>query len=65
MDAHHDYQQIITSLRRSYNQEKAEQRDLREPEEWKRTLRQRFLSLLQQENKTVLLEIGAGTGHDC
>ena len=64
MDEHHNYQQIMTSLRRSYNQEKAEQRDLREPEEWKRTLRQRFLSLLQQENKTVLLEIGAGTGHD-
>lgn len=64
MDEYDDYQQVMTTLRRSYNQEKAEQRELVEQEEWKGTLRQQFLSLLQQEGKTVLLEIGAGTGHD-
>lgn len=59
-----DYHQVITSLRRSYNQEQAEQRDLREQEAWKHTLRQQFLSFLQQEHKAALLEIGAGTGQD-
>jgi SAM-dependent methyltransferase len=54
----------MTSLCQSYNQEQAEQRDLRKQEAWKLTLRQQFLSLLQQEGKTELLEIGAGTGQD-
>lgn len=64
MTGYTDYQQVMTSLRQSYNQEQAEQRDLREQEGWKKALRQQFLSLLHQENKTTLLEIGAGTGHD-
>src|SRR6266702_4798544 len=59
-----DYYQVMTSLRQSYNQEQAEQRDRREPETWKQTLRQQFLSLLQQGHKITLLEIGAGTGQD-
>jgi len=59
-----DYQKIIASLRTSYNREKAAQRDQTEKEFWKVSLRQQFLSLLRQEGKTVLLEIGAGTGND-
>lgn len=58
------YQQVIANLRKSYNREKAEQRDHAEKEAWKVTERQQFLALLQQEGKSNLLEIGAGTGTD-
>jgi SAM-dependent methyltransferase len=60
----HDYQQVISMLRSAYSRESAEQRDNTEKEEWKVGERQQFLSLLQQEGKTTLLEIGAGTGKD-
>jgi hypothetical protein len=46
MDEYDEYQQVMTTLRRSYNQEKAEQRELVKQEEWKGTVRQQFLSLL-------------------
>lgn len=59
-----DYQHVTASLRKSYNREKAEQRDHLEKEPWKIVERQQFLLLLQQEGKTSLLEIGAGTGRD-
>lgn len=59
-----DYQKIIATLRISYNLEKAKQRNQAEKEGWKVVERQHFLSLLQQESKTTLLEIGAGTGND-
>jgi SAM-dependent methyltransferase len=59
-----DYLQIIPSLRKSYNREKARERDQLEKEGWKIEERQRFLSLLQQESKSQLLEVGAGTGAD-
>jgi|SRR5216684_7836859 len=59
-----DYQQIIATLRMAYNREQAEKRDKVEKEFWKITERQQFLTLLQQECKTTLLEIGAGTGID-
>lgn len=59
-----DYQQVIATLRMAYNREQAEQRDQVEKEFWKVTERQQFLSLLQLEEKTTLLEIGAGTGID-
>lgn len=59
-----DYQHVIASLRKSYNRKMAEQRDQTEKEPWKAVERQQFLSLLQQEHKTSLLEIGAGTGRD-
>ena len=59
-----DYQYVTASLRKSYNREKAEQRDHLEKEPWKIVERQQFLLLLQQEGKTSLLEIGAGTGRD-
>lgn len=59
-----DYQHIIASLRLSYGQEMAGQRDQSAKESWKVVERQQFLALLQQEGKTRLLEIGAGTGTD-
>lgn len=60
----YDYQQVIATLRTTYNRESAERREHAEQETWKAAERQRFLALLQQEGKTTLLEIGAGTGKD-
>ncbi len=60
----YDYQQVINTLRAAYSHESAEQRDNIEKEDWKVVERQQFLSLLQKEGKTTLLEIGAGTGKD-
>jgi SAM-dependent methyltransferase len=57
------YDQVITNLLEFYNSD-VERRDNREYPAWKREERQHFLSLLQQEGKTSLLEIGAGTGRD-
>lgn len=51
------------SLRTTYNQY-AEQRNNNGIEPWKEQERNRFLSLLKQENHASLLEIGAGTGRD-
>lgn len=59
-----NYQQVIASLRLSYNREMAEQRNQFAKEPWKIVERQHFLTLLQQEGKTSLLEIGAGAGTD-
>ncbi|MBA2285431.1 MAG: class I SAM-dependent methyltransferase [Ktedonobacteraceae bacterium] len=59
-----DYQQVIASLRTAYSREQAEQRNQTEKDAWKVAERQQFLALLQQEGKTTLLEIGAGTGND-
>src|SRR5712691_7469359 len=59
-----DYQQVITSLRQSYNHYAAEQRDKFAKTWWKVEDRQHFLDLLQLEGKTDLLEVGAGTGYD-
>jgi len=59
-----DYQQVIETLRAAYSRESAGQRDNTEKEDWKLVERQQFLALLQQERKTTLLEIGAGTGQD-
>ncbi len=60
----YDYQQVINMLRAAYSRESAEQRDKTEKEDWKVVKRQQFLSLLQKEGKTTLLEIGAGAGKD-
>ena len=57
------YDQVITNLLEFYNRD-VERRDSSEYPAWKREERQHFLSLLQQEGKTSLLEIGAGTGRD-
>lgn len=59
-----NYQQVIDSLRLSYNREMAEQRDRFTKDPWKIEERQSFLDLLRQEGKTNFLEIGAGTGVD-
>jgi SAM-dependent methyltransferase len=59
-----DYQQIITDLRGAYNQENAANRNKTEKDFWKIVERQQFLTLLQQEHKQTLLEVGAGTGID-
>ncbi len=57
------YDQVITNLLEFYNRD-VERRDNSEYPAWKREERQHFLSFLQQEGKTSLLEIGAGTGRD-
>ncbi|MGH2479233.1 MAG: class I SAM-dependent methyltransferase, partial [Ktedonobacteraceae bacterium] len=59
-----EYQQAIADLRVAYSLESAAQRDKVEKDSWKVAERQRFLALLQQENRQTLLEIGAGTGTD-
>ncbi len=58
------YKQVIASLQQSYNATKAIERDKSEKTAWKVAERQHFLTLLQQEGKTTLLEVGAGTGTD-
>jgi SAM-dependent methyltransferase len=55
--------QLKASLIEAYNQQ-AEQRNKSDIEDWKAAERAYFLSLLQQENKRALLEIGAGQGRD-
>lgn len=59
-----DYQQVIETLRAAYSDESAAQRDNTAKDDWKLVERQQFLTLLQQEGKRTLLEIGAGTGQD-
>jgi SAM-dependent methyltransferase len=59
------YDQVIANLRASYShKERVEERDKGEIASWKAVERQHFLSLLQQEGKQRLLEIGAGPGRD-
>ncbi len=57
------YDQIIDSLRQAYDRA-VDEREKKEVAPWKHEERQQFLTLLQQEGKTTLLEIGAGTGRD-
>jgi SAM-dependent methyltransferase len=57
------YNQIIASLRDSYNRNAAE-RENYPMVGWKIEERGNFLSLLQQEGRQRLLEIGAGPGRD-
>jgi cyclopropane fatty-acyl-phospholipid synthase-like methyltransferase len=54
---------LRNDLRKSYNKY-AQERDTYEMQDWKIAERTRYLSLLQQEHKKTLLEIGAGTGRD-
>jgi len=51
------------NLRKSYDAN-AQRRDSGKPQDWKIAERAAFLSLLQQEGKKSLLEIGAGHGRD-
>lgn len=55
------YEQITQTLRTAYDQ-KADERDGKQIAPWKAKERDRFLSMLRAEDKTALLEIGAGTG---
>ncbi len=57
------YEAIIEALRQAYDASALE-RELKNRESWKAQERQHFLELLQQEEKTSLLEIGAGPGKD-
>ena len=57
------YDDVVKGLRESYNKS-AEERERGEIAPWKIEERAHFLSLLQQEGKKKLLEIGAGTGKD-
>jgi SAM-dependent methyltransferase len=55
--------QIKTNLIQAYNRQ-AEQRNKGGIQDWKVVERAYFLSLLQQQNKQSLLEIGTGHGRD-
>ncbi len=55
------YHRILADLRESYNRN-APEREKYSIEAWKVEERQHFLSLLQEEGKQRLLEIGAGSG---
>ena len=57
------FDELRSNLRQAYAQ-RADQRDRRTIQPWKLEVRAHFLSLLHQEQKHTLLEIGAGTGLD-
>ena len=57
------HKQIKADLITAYDRQ-AEQRNKGEIQDWKVMERAYFLSLLQQENKQTILEIGAGHGRD-
>jgi len=51
------------NLKRYYNQE-ADLRNSSEKQNWKINVRKNFYTLIKQENKETLLELGAGSGYD-
>jgi SAM-dependent methyltransferase len=55
------YKKILTDLRNAYDR-KADERDQYETSEWKKQERLGFFSLLREEGKQRLLDVGAGTG---
>lgn len=55
------YGQILNDLRTAYDRE-VDERDQKEVSTWKHDERQRFLSLLREDGKRRLLDVGAGTG---
>ena len=55
------YKQVIDNLRNAYDQ-KVSEREARDLIAWKAAERGEFLTLLQNEGKHNLLEVGAGTG---
>ena len=57
------YPNLENELRETYNKY-AHERESSSMQDWKIVERKRFLLSMQQENKTKLLEIGAGTGRD-
>src|SRR5687768_5380955 len=58
-----DTKQIKSNLIEAYNKHAAD-RESYNVEKWKLELRAEFLSLIKEENKTSLLEIGPGAGKD-
>lgn len=50
-------------MREAYNNH-AHERETYQMQDWKLVERENFLKLLRSEQKTILLEIGAGTGRD-
>src|SRR5687768_9307074 len=58
-----DTPQIKSNLIEAYNKHAAD-REAYTVESWKLELRDDFLSLIKEENKTSLLEIGPGAGKD-
>jgi SAM-dependent methyltransferase len=58
-----DKGRIKQTLRQAYDRHAGE-RDRQRKEEWRFRLRQRFADRLLSEGKRMLLEIGAGPGHD-
>lgn len=56
------YEQITQSLRQAYDC-KVNEREAKDVASWKKQERERFLAKLQAEDKTTLLEVGAGTGN--
>src|SRR5690606_1057073 len=63
MDSPITYAALIQELRSAYDGSAAD-RDLYKKEEWRLAERTRFLECLRQEQKSRLLEVGAGTGQD-
>lgn len=57
------FDELRSNLRQSYDQ-KVDERDSRTIQPWKLEVRAHFLSLLHQEQKRTLLEVGAGSGQD-
>lgn len=57
------YQEILPKLQNYYDQD-AEKRDAVVKTEWKVAEREHFLNYLFAEEKSTLLEVGAGTGQD-
>jgi len=55
--------ELRAGLRESYGR-KARERDLNAVPPWKAEERRRFLALLQDEGRSTLLELGAGSGRD-
>lgn len=58
-----NHTQLRDNLRETYNKY-AQERETSTMQEWKIGERSKFLSLLQNEGKKTLLEIGSGTGRD-
>ncbi len=55
--------ELRSALRQAYDGQAA-RRNASPKQAWKQSERQAFLSLLQQEGKQTLLELGSGTGQD-
>jgi SAM-dependent methyltransferase len=55
------YDEVLPHLRRAYDA-KVEERDAHAVEPWKEAERARFLTLLRDEDRHTLVDVGAGTG---